>query len=224
MPNKLAWLDQFQAKSHFIRGQEYQCAKRVMDLAIVIATMPLWLPILANVYIIIWLSAPNSPVIFTQKRTGKNGQRFSIYKFRTMVPNAEELKSRLAAVNASGELTGPLKLTNDPRITRIGRFLRKSSLDELPQLFNILQGDMSLVGPRPTSWSPLSYKLWHTQRLDVLPGLTGLWQIYNRGGQDFDDWLRWDIKYLDNRCLTLDFIILIKTFTRMFKQRGAMGS
>jgi lipopolysaccharide/colanic/teichoic acid biosynthesis glycosyltransferase len=138
-----------------------------------------------------------------------------------MVPDAEKLKSKLAAVNASGDLAGPLKLEHDPRITRLGRILRKTSLDELPQLLNIVSGDMSLVGPRPTSWSPESYKLWHTERLDVLPGITGLWQVFGRGSQDFDDWLRWDIQYIEKRSLWFDFVILIKTFTVLFKQRGA---
>jgi lipopolysaccharide/colanic/teichoic acid biosynthesis glycosyltransferase len=107
-------------------------------------------------------------------------------------------------------------------MTRVGRILRKTSLDELPQVLNVLRGEMSLVGPRPTSWSPASYKLWQTERLDVLPGITGLWQVCGRGGQDFDDWLRWDIRYLENQCLTLDFVILIKTVTAVFNRRGAL--
>jgi lipopolysaccharide/colanic/teichoic acid biosynthesis glycosyltransferase len=224
MPNEYTYtlLNHFQPKNRLVRGRTYLRAKRITDLVVVIATLPLWLPLSALIYLIIRASAPDAFVIFVQKRTGKNGKRFLIYKFRTMVPNAEELKSKLAAVNGSGDLAGPLKLANDPRITRIGRFLRKTSLDELPQLVNILRGEMSLVGPRPTSWSPESYKLWQTERLDVLPGLTGLWQIYGRGGQDFDEWLRWDIRYLENQCLSLDFIIMIKTFTAVFKQRGAM--
>ena len=144
-----------------------------------------------------------------------------MYKFRSMVPNAEELKKGLAAVNASGDLAGPLKLEHDPRITPIGRILRKTSLDELPQVFNVILGDMSLVGPRPTSWSPESYKLWHTERLDVLPGITGLWQVFGRGGEDFDEWLRWDIRYLERRSLWLDLMILVKTVMSVFVQRGA---
>jgi lipopolysaccharide/colanic/teichoic acid biosynthesis glycosyltransferase len=144
-----------------------------------------------------------------------------MYKFRSMVPGAEKMLSSVAEVNSKGELAGPLKLANDPRITRIGKILRKTSLDELPQLINVLLGDMSLVGPRPTSWSPESYKLWHTERLDVVPGITGLWQICGRGGQDFDDWLRWDIRYMERRSLWLDFVILFKTVTTVFKQKGA---
>lgn len=221
MSNDLAWLDKFHQEKPFLHGRSYLLAKRLMDLSIVIATMPVWLPTFVLIYVVIWASNPGAPVIFTQKRTGKNGSRFLIYKFRTMVPDAEKLKSKLVNVNSQGELAGPMKLANDPRITRIGRILRKTSLDELPQLINIIRGEMSLVGPRPTSWSLESYKLWHTERLDVLPGLTGLWQLYDRGGLDFDDWLRWDILYLDSRCLKLDVIILIKTFTTVIGQRGA---
>jgi lipopolysaccharide/colanic/teichoic acid biosynthesis glycosyltransferase len=147
------------------------------------------------------------------------GRRFSLYKFRSMVPNAEKLKAKYAHLN---ELQWPdFKISNDPRITPLGRFLRKTSLDELPQLFNILLGDMSLVGPRPTSFGPETYKLWHTERLDVLPGLTGLWQVIGRASLEFDDRLRLDIVYIERRSLALDFSILIRTFTAVLEQRGA---
>jgi lipopolysaccharide/colanic/teichoic acid biosynthesis glycosyltransferase len=143
-----------------------------------------------------------------------------MYKFRSMVPNAEELKKTYAHLN---ELQWPdFKITNDPRITPFGKFLRKSSLDELPQLFNILRGEMTLVGPRPTSFGPETYKLWHTERLDVQPGLTGLWQIVGRGKIEFDDRLRMDIAYVERRGLWLDIVILFKTITAVFKQRGAV--
>jgi lipopolysaccharide/colanic/teichoic acid biosynthesis glycosyltransferase len=144
-----------------------------------------------------------------------------MYKFRSMVKNAEDMKKELANVNEKGELAGPLKLEKDPRVTPFGKFLRKTSIDELPQLINVLIGDMSLVGPRPTSWSPESYKLWHTERLDVLPGITGLWQVFGRGSEDFDEWLRWDIRYIERRSISLDFLILIKTFTTALRQKGA---
>jgi lipopolysaccharide/colanic/teichoic acid biosynthesis glycosyltransferase len=132
-----------------------------------------------------------------------------------MVPNAEALKSKLAQLNADGELAGPLKLEKDPRVTRIGRILRKTSLDEIPQLFNVLRGDMSLVGPRPTSWGTKSYKLWHTERLDVVPGLTGLFQIYGRNSEDFDLWLRLDIAYMERASLWLDINILVRTIFKI---------
>ena len=221
MSSHIEWLRSFDPNKRILTGRSYRAAKRIMDLSIVLLSAPFWLPILGVVALAIKLSAWNAPVFFVQLRTGKGGRRFRMFKFRSMVPDAEKLKSQLAAVNASGELAGPLKLEHDPRITRLGHILRKTSLDELPQLINIISGDMSLVGPRPTSWSPESYKLWHTERLDVLPGITGLWQVFGRGSQDFDDWLRWDIQYIEKRSLWFDFVILIKTFTVLFKQRGA---
>jgi lipopolysaccharide/colanic/teichoic acid biosynthesis glycosyltransferase len=136
-----------------------------------------------------------------------------------MVPNAEELKKELAHLN---ELEWPdFKITNDPRITRVGRFLRKTSLDELPQIINVLRGEMSLVGPRPTSFGANTYDLWHTERLDVTPGLTGLWQIIGRGSLEFDDRVHLDITYIERRCLWMDVQILLRTFTAVLQQRGA---
>ena len=160
------------------------------------------------------------PSHFVQQRTGKGGRRFSMYKFRSMVPNAEELKAKYAHLN---ELQWPdFKITNDPRITRLGRFLRKTSLDEIPQLFNVLLGDMSLVGPRPTSFGAETYKLWQTERLDVLPGLTGLWQVEGRASLEFDDRLRLDIIYIERRSMMLDIVILFRTvYTAILKQQGA---
>jgi lipopolysaccharide/colanic/teichoic acid biosynthesis glycosyltransferase len=119
------------------------------------------------------------------------------------------------------ELQWPdFKITNDPRVTCIGRFLRKTSLDELPQLINVLKGDMSLVGPRPTSFGTETYRLWQTERLDVQPGLTGLWQIVGRGEIEFDDRLRLDIAYIERRCLTLDIQILFRTVTSVLLRKG----
>jgi lipopolysaccharide/colanic/teichoic acid biosynthesis glycosyltransferase len=136
-----------------------------------------------------------------------------------MVPNAEVLKSTYAHLN---ELQWPdFKITNDPRITPIGKFLRKTSLDELPQIINVLRGEMSLVGPRPTSFGPETYKLWHTSRLDVTPGITGLWQIFGRAKLEFDDRLRLDIAYIERASLWLDIQILVLTVLAVFQQRGA---
>lgn len=214
------WIKKFNPNKRTLTGRSYFVAKRVMDLSIVLVSAPVWLPVMAVTALLIWIT-DSRPIFFTQFRTGKGGRRFKMYKFRTMVKNAEELKRELATVNEKGELSGPLKLKDDPRITRIGKFLRKTSLDEMPQVLNILMGDMSLVGPRPTSWSLESYKLWHTERLDILPGLTGLWQIYGRGGEDFDEWLRWDLRYIEKRSMWLDILLLVKTFTVIFRQRGA---
>jgi lipopolysaccharide/colanic/teichoic acid biosynthesis glycosyltransferase len=136
-----------------------------------------------------------------------------------MVPNAEALKKELMHLN---ELKYPdFKIKNDPRITRLGRILRKTSLDELPQLFNVIRGDMSLVGPRPTSFSKETYQLWHTERLDVIPGLTGLWQIYGRGSSEFDERLRLDILYIQRRSITLDIYLLFRTVSSVLRLRGA---
>jgi lipopolysaccharide/colanic/teichoic acid biosynthesis glycosyltransferase len=215
------WIRKFNPERRLLTGVSYLFAKRTFDLLVVILFLPFWFPTMLVIASIIWTTSPGSPVFFIQNRTGKGGRRFRMLKFRSMVPNADALVGNLAKVNSKGELAGPLKLENDPRVTPIGRLLRKTSLDELPQLINVLKGEMSLVGPRPTSWSPESYKLWQTERLDVLPGITGLWQLYGRGGEDFDEWLRWDIRYIEKRSLLFDLLILVKTVTILFKQKGA---
>jgi lipopolysaccharide/colanic/teichoic acid biosynthesis glycosyltransferase len=213
------WIRRFNPNKRLFRGRAYQLAKRFMDLFLVVITMPLWLPLNGIVALIIHFTSPGAPVVFKQLRTGKGGRRFYMYKFRTMVPDAETLKAKYAYMN---ELQWPdFKITNDPRITRVGRFLRKTSLDEIPQFFNILKGEMSLVGPRPTSFGPETYKLWHTSRLDVMPGLTGLWQIMGRAELEFDDRLRLDIAYIERASLWLDFNILLRTVTAVFESRGA---
>jgi lipopolysaccharide/colanic/teichoic acid biosynthesis glycosyltransferase len=213
------WLKKFDPQKRILKGNAYLLAKRVMDLVLVIITLPFWLAVLGVVALIIRITSPGAPIMFMQLRTGKGGQRFRMYKFRTMVPNAEELKAKYAHLN---ELKWPdFKITNDPRITPVGHFLRKTSLDELPQLFNVLQGEMSLVGPRPTSFGTETYKLWHTERLDVTPGLTGLWQIIGRAQLEFDDRLRLDIAYIERRSLWLDINILFQTVFAVFKGRGA---
>jgi lipopolysaccharide/colanic/teichoic acid biosynthesis glycosyltransferase len=215
----LGWVKSFDPHKRILTGRAYRVAKRLIDLSLVIISMPFWLPVLGLVALAIAVTSPGAPVIFVQQRTGKGGHRFSMFKFRSMVPNAEELKVKYAHLN---ELQWPdFKITDDPRITRVGKFLRKTSLDELPQLLNVLRGEMSLVGPRPTSFGPETYKLWHTERLDVLPGITGLWQILGRASLEFDDRLRLDIIYIERRCIMLDMLILIKTVTAVFQQRGA---
>lgn len=213
------WVKKFDPQKRILTGRSYRLAKRFMDLSLVLITLPLWLPLNILIAILIQITSPGAPVVFKQLRTGKGGSRFYMYKFRTMVPNAEELKSKYAHLN---ELQWPdFKITNDPRITRVGKFLRKTSLDELPQLVNILKGEMSLVGPRPTSFGPETYKLWHTHRLDVMPGLTGLWQILGRAQLEFDDRLRLDIAYIERASLWLDINILFRTVTAVFQSHGA---
>jgi lipopolysaccharide/colanic/teichoic acid biosynthesis glycosyltransferase len=215
------WFRKFNPEKRVFTGEAYLFIKRLFDLALVILSSPFWLPVMILIALIIRITSPGAPVFFVQQRTGRGGRRFSMYKFRSMVPNAEALKGSLAKLNADGELDGPLKLEHDPRITKIGRILRKTSLDEIPQLFNVLRGEMSLVGPRPTSWGTKSYKLWHTERLDVVPGVTGLFQVCGRGSQDFDLWLRLDIAYIERASLWLDINILFQTVFGIFKQRGA---
>ena len=213
------WLQEMNPERALLRGQAYLFAKRVMDIALVVATLPVTLPLMLLVALILKIEDPNGSVFFMQNRTGQGGKRFKLFKFRTMVPNAEEMKKQLAHLN---ELQWPdFKITNDPRITHVGKFLRKTSLDELPQLLNILRGDMSFVGPRPTSFAVETYDLWHTERLDVKPGLTGLWQITGRASTEFDERLRLDIAYMEHRCLWLDIQILVRTFTAVLEQRGA---
>ena len=213
------WIKKFDPQKRILTGTTYFVTKRFLDLFLVLISLPLWLPLNIIIALIIRFTSPGAPVIFTQLRTGKGGRRFNMYKFRTMVHDAEELKSKYAHLN---ELQWPdFKITNDPRITPIGRFLRKTSLDELPQLFNILRGEMSLVGPRPTSFGPETYKLWHTHRLDVMPGLTGLWQIIGRAKLEFDDRLRLDIAYIERACIWLDINILFRTVLAVFESRGA---
>jgi lipopolysaccharide/colanic/teichoic acid biosynthesis glycosyltransferase len=196
----------------------YQVAKRIFDVALCLLFSPLIIFFMAICAALIWINDPG-PIFFKQKRTGKGGRRFTMYKFRTMVKNAEELKLAYAHLN---ELTWPdFKITDDPRVTSIGSFLRKTSLDELPQIINVLKGDMSLVGPRPTSFEASTYDLWHTERLEVLPGITGLWQVNGRSDLDFDDRLRLDIAYIENQSLWLDIEILFRTVAAVFSQRGA---
>jgi lipopolysaccharide/colanic/teichoic acid biosynthesis glycosyltransferase len=189
-----------------------------MDLTISASLLILVFPVLLLCGVAIKLDSPG-PIWFTQMRTGKGGRRFRFYKLRTMVSNAEELEAQYMHLN---ELSYPdFKITNDPRITRVGRFLRRSSLDELPQLVNVLKGEMSLVGPRPTNFSASTYSLWHTARLAVKPGLTGLWQVSGRSEVDFDDRLRLDIAYMRNQRLSLDIGLLFRTFGCVLNGRGA---
>jgi lipopolysaccharide/colanic/teichoic acid biosynthesis glycosyltransferase len=158
-------------------------------------------------------------IFFKQMLTGKGGRRFGMYKFRTMVQNAEELKAKYAHLN---EHTWPdFYISNDPRITRVGKLLRKTSLDELPQIINVLKGEMSLVGPRPTSFSANTYSLWHTVRLEVTPGITGLWQVSGRKELDFDDRLRLDIEYIRRQSFFYDLYILVRTAFSVISRRGA---
>jgi lipopolysaccharide/colanic/teichoic acid biosynthesis glycosyltransferase len=196
----------------------YERWKRAIDVVVCLLALPVATPLILLSALAITLDTPG-PALMIQQRTGKGGRRFGMFKLRTMVRNAHELKAQYMHLN---EHTYPdFKITNDPRVTRCGRILRKLSFDELPQLFNVIRGDMTLVGPRPTSFDASTYQLWHTARLEVRPGLTGLWQIGGRADVDFDERLRLDVAYIANRCLWLDLRILVRTFTAVLSGRGA---
>jgi lipopolysaccharide/colanic/teichoic acid biosynthesis glycosyltransferase len=200
-------------------NRRYLIGKRVLDLAVCVLLLPVVLPLLVLCALAVLLESPTAPVFIAQTRTGMDGVAFRMFKFRTMVPNAEELKLALAHLN---ERPWPhFKIANDPRITRAGRFLRQTSLDELPQLINVLRGEMSLVGPRPTSFAPSTYSFWHTYRLEVMPGITGLWQVKGRNKTNFDERLRLDIEYIRHRSLGLDLKILLQTLPAVLRRSGA---
>lgn len=214
------WWERLHPEDRRITGKAYHRIKRVFDFTCIVLALPLLLPLLMACALLIKLEAPREPVFFQQRRTGKDGRRFGMLKFRTMVPDAESIKQDLRHLN---ELPWPdFKIKNDPRITKSGHFLRKTSLDELPQIVNVLWGDMSIVGPRPTSFAPETYSLWQTARLDVLPGITGIWQIEGRGSMTFDERVALDIAYIERQSLTLDFMIILHTVNAVFHRRGAM--
>jgi len=169
--------------------------------------------------IAIRLTSPG-PILFRQKRSGLHGRQFTMYKFRSMIDNAEMLRAELEAFN---EMSGPVfKIKQDPRVTPIGKFLRKTSIDELPQLWNVLMGDMSLVGPRPLPVIETeAFDPWHRRRLSVKPGLTCLWQISGRSKIGFDQWIKLDLEYIDNWSLALDLKILLRTIPVVISGFGA---
>ncbi len=200
------------------RRTSYRALKRTVDVVVCLLVLPVAGPLMALIALAIAIDTPG-PILFVQRRTGRNGVRFPMLKFRTMVRDAEELKASLRHLS----IVPPpdFKVIDDPRITRVGRFLRATSLDELPQLLNILVGHMSLVGPRPTSFAPATYSLWHTRRLEVRPGLTGLWQVQGRTGLSFDERLRLDVRYIDHCCLPVDLWIMAATVRSVVQRGGA---
>ena len=194
--------------------------KRGLDITISMLLLLLLAPVLIGVALAIKLTSPG-PIFFRQERIGLNKRRIFVYKFRTMVPNAEKLMAKLEAHN---EVSGPVfKIKNDPRITLIGRFLRRSSIDELPQLLNVLKGDMSLVGPRPLPVRDYEgfNKDWQRRRFSVKPGITCLWLVNGRSSISFDQWMLLDMQYLDEWSLWLDLKILAKTVPAVLKGAGA---
>ncbi|MBW1678717.1 MAG: sugar transferase [Deltaproteobacteria bacterium] len=193
--------------------------KRSIDAILASFLLLVTSPIFLFVAILI-KSTSKGPVFFKQERVKLNQRRFALLKFRSMVENAEHLKSQIEYLN---ELDGPVfKIKNDPRITKAGKFLRKFSLDELPQLINVLKGDMSLVGPRPPLPEEVkNYEWWQRRRLSIRPGITGLWQVSGRCKVSFDKWVKLDLQYIDNWSLKMDLIILLRTIGAVLKSDGA---
>jgi lipopolysaccharide/colanic/teichoic acid biosynthesis glycosyltransferase len=200
-----------------IRRHERIARRR--DLALVLITAPLWLPVTALIALMVRLQDPTAPTLFRQLRTGRDGKTFEVLKFRTMVKDAESKKQDLLHLN---ELVWPdFKISNDPRVTRLGKLLRASSLDELPQLFNVLDGDMGLVGPRPTSFGLDTYEAWHTARVDLRPGMTGLWQVAARADIGWTERVRLEIAYQQRCCTRLDLEILLRTIGAVWNRSGS---
>jgi len=198
---------------------EYYFFKRTMDFLCSLTGLIILTPIFIIVGLLIKLES-KGPIIFAQERIGKNGEVFKMYKFRSMVINAEELKEKLHCKN---EMSGPMfKMKDDPRVTRVGRFIRKTSIDELPQLFNVLKGEMSLVGPRPSLPKEVAkFDNWMMGRLAVKPGLTCYWQVSGRNDIDFEDWMKLDLRYVENRCILVDIKLIFKTFFVLFGDKHA---
>jgi exopolysaccharide biosynthesis polyprenyl glycosylphosphotransferase len=207
---------------HFVThapAPHQQAIKRLFDIISSAAALVVLSPLLLTVALIIKLTS-RGPIFFKQKRVGLHGKPFNMLKFRSMVVNAEELKAKLEALN---EQTGPVfKIKNDPRITPIGRFIRKYSIDELPQLLNVLRGEMSVVGPRPPLPSEVEkYAAWQRRRLSVRPGLTCIWQVSGRNQISFEEWMYLDMQYIDNWTLMTDLSLILKTVPVVITGNGA---
>ena len=197
----------------------YTCCKRAFDLVVGSFLLVLLLPVLPFIAIMIKLDT-RGPVVFKQERVGENGKIFNFFKFRSMVHEAEKNRDGL---NGKNEQEGPVfKIKADPRITGVGSFLRRSSLDEIPQIFNVIRGDMSIVGPRPPLLAEVAgYQPWHMKRLTVKPGITCLWQISGRSQIGFNEWMRLDMEYLKTRSFRTDLLIFIKTIPAVIARKGA---
>jgi lipopolysaccharide/colanic/teichoic acid biosynthesis glycosyltransferase len=211
-----------------LRKKGYRIAKRMLDLMLSLMILPFALPVMLICAGAIALDSPG-PVLFVQHRIGKGRRQFKLYKFRTMYHNSDTGDHQVfMRAFVSGEMdekrtsTGVYKPFSDRQLTRVGRVLRKTSLDELPQLINVFKGEMSLVGPRPNvPWEVEAYHGWHKERLEVLPGITGLAQINGRSCVTFDRIVRYDIEYIENRSMKLDLYILWQTVTSVLGGKGA---
>lgn len=200
-------------------GFTYYFIKRLIDIVCSLIGIIFLSPLMIITSIAIKINSKGS-VIFAQERIGKNGQAFKMYKFRSMVVNAEDLLCKLKSKN---EMSGPMfKMKEDPRITGVGKFIRKTSIDELPQLFNVLKGEMSLVGPRPNlPGEVVKFNAWQKQKLLVKPGLTCYWQVMGRNDIGFEEWMKLDIKYIKDRSTLLDLKLILKTFFVLFGDEHA---
>ena len=198
----------------------YLFIKRSIDIICSLAGIIVLSPVFLIVAVLIKIEDPKGSIFFCQERNGQHPNTFKMYKFRSMVHNAEELLKDLQHKN---EQTGPaFKMADDPRITKVGKFIRKTSLDELPQLFNVLKGDMSLVGPRPPIPREVEqYNSYQKQRLLVKPGLTCIWQVSGRNNIGFDEWVEMDLEYIKNRNLLLDIKLILKTVKVLFGDSNA---
>jgi lipopolysaccharide/colanic/teichoic acid biosynthesis glycosyltransferase len=194
--------------------------KRVSEALAALLLLLLLSPLLLGIALLIRLGSPG-PVLFVQQRTGFRGRRFGMFKFRSMVADAEALKESLRHLNKHGPDAIDFKIDADPRVTPIGQWLRRTSLDELPNLINVVRGEMRLVGPRPTSFNASRYHLHHLGRLSIYPGMTGLWQISGRSDVDFDDRVELDMTYIRRQGPLLDLWILLKTPLEVFYGHGA---
>ena len=201
-------------------GRNYWRLRRFQDILLSALAMVVLLPVLLILALIIVIDSPGASPIFRQTRIGRDGKEFTFYKFRSMIPNAED---KLAELLPQNEMQGPaFKMKEDPRITRVGRFIRKCSLDELPQLYNVLRGDMSIVGPRPALPREVAqYDIYARQRLIITPGLTCFWQIQpDRNQLSFEQWLELDIKYIKERSFLTDWKIIFATIGTVFGMTG----
>jgi lipopolysaccharide/colanic/teichoic acid biosynthesis glycosyltransferase len=212
--------DEFAGLRRHLESQWFlELVKRVVDIGAALAGFLLFLPLLPFIAALVKLES-KGPLFFGQERVGRYGRRFTCYKIRSMVPDAEALKDELGHLNEADGAA--FKIRNDPRITRVGKFVRRSSLDEFPQLWNVLTGEMSIVGPRPQIPAEVAdYEPHHMVRLLVKPGLTCLWQISGRNDVDFEEWMRLDREYVERRTLALDISILLRTLPAVVKRTGA---
>jgi lipopolysaccharide/colanic/teichoic acid biosynthesis glycosyltransferase len=200
------------------RSSGHLIVKRALDVILGGALLVLTVPLLVLVALAVRLEHPSAGVLFRQSRTGKNGRPFTIRKFRTMVPGADRLKEEL---RARSEVEWPdFRLRDDPRVTRLGRILRRSSIDELPQLWNVVTGEMSLVGPRPTSFGSDTYEPWQTERLEYAPGLTGPWQVDGRDSLDFPDRCRLEISFFRRASAFGELKLLLRTALVVLRRTG----